>query len=349
MEKQEEKESGILDKTEEYGFLKPSEEDYFNIDYFNENSDIAEAEMKKASVIVGDLDSRTTVLEKNLYRPNLLINSNFKVSELVNQRRQSQYGTGGYIYDMWRLTNGSAGAYWDLTGDIAKVIFSEKGIGGYFLTTQYIENFKNLEGKTITLSIKVKKITGNEEGVVWLTARADEGLVGSESFQLDDNEWHIFSMTFTCPSEISESFRIYTNFSSWSDYEVEYLKLEVGGVATKFVDDDPATKLVKCQRYLQKFDTVQFIRVDMITTKYLYFHIDLSTQMRIKPTLLFGEEGIDWAIATLSNSTLSGFSLTQGSGTNKNSITLVASQTSHGLSDCIIKTITENNFLSAEL
>ncbi len=152
---------------------------------------------------------------------------------------------------MWKLSNGSAGAYWDLTGDIAKVIFSEKGIGGYFLTTQFIENYKNLEGKMLTLSIKSRKITENAEGVVWLTARADEDLAGSKSFQLNDNEWHVFSITFTCPSEISESFRIYTNFSSWSDYEVEYLKLEVGEIATKFVDDDPATKLSKCQRYLE--------------------------------------------------------------------------------------------------
>ncbi len=101
--------------TTNYKLIKPNEEDYYNIEDFNNNSDILDSELKKVS-------DRAEVLEKNLYNPNLLINSNFRVSELINQRGESLYDfenyNGSYIFDMFKMYKpGNGRGDVDLSGE----------------------------------------------------------------------------------------------------------------------------------------------------------------------------------------------------------------------------------------
>ncbi|MFV0520511.1 MAG: hypothetical protein ACK5LY_09610, partial [Lachnospirales bacterium] len=145
--------------SENYGLIKPLDTDYCNIEDFNKNTDIIDIELKKGSegieevkVELGAIKTRVTTLENNLYNPNLLINSNFKVSELINQRGATSYTEVCYCVDMWSKTVGTI----DLTGEYVK-------INSLSRLTTVIENYKELRGKTLTLSVNSRYT--NEIGI----------------------------------------------------------------------------------------------------------------------------------------------------------------------------------------
>ncbi len=297
----------------------------------NRNSDVVDSELNKVS-------DRTTVLEGNLYNPNLLINSNFKVSELVNQRGQTSYGeTSGYIFDMWKkYLNGS----FDLTGEYVKMINST---GNDHRCTQLIENFKDFNGRTVTISARIRSSTNSS-----IRFTINTGVDNTVLYENISSNFEIYSYTMTIsnPTQLA----IHLGLITVGEIEIDYIKFECGSVATKFVDDARATKLLKCQRYLQSFKYFRLYRASSVAVNNLKFNIDLVTQMRTKPTLLFGEETIDWRVTDLAFTVpQSGFVLTMANSYENGAIVLYATKTAHGLSDGIFEPYTSNNYLSAEL
>lgn len=256
--------------------------DYIDIDKISNLGD-------NFSDIIDNISDRTTSLETNLYNPNLLFNSNFKVSNLINQRGQTSYTTNGYTFDMWRLGKSLDGQL-DLTDTKMKFKFNSRVSNGYFNLFQYIENYKELQGKTVTLSVKVKNLTG--EGYMRSNIQTDN--------KPNYNAWYVYkgdvntlTRTVKLPENITDSLfvSVYVN-DSMNDWEIEYIKLEIGENATPFVDDDPATKVAKCQRYLQVYEGASILSTGVITsidninnTFRCVFQLPLSQLLRTIPRI----------------------------------------------------------------
>ncbi len=235
--------------TTNYGLIKPSEEDYYNIEDFNGNIDIVDCELKKVSDVADNINDKIFVLEEALYNPNLLINSNFKSRQLINQREESSYNSKGYCIDMWYITCASSQSFLiDVSLDNLKMSIHENELTNpYVNLLQKIENYNDYVGKTVTLSMKVKGDYGKQVRFGFATSGA-----GNKWFDLT-GDWQMITYTVTISAETSSLNYVVVQLNGNESHsiEIEYVKLENGSVATEFVDDDPATKLSKCQRYLE--------------------------------------------------------------------------------------------------
>ncbi len=290
--------------TTNYGLIKPSENDYYNIEDFNKNSDVIDSEIKRANDRVSDIENRTSnveqrstdlenratdvenkasVLENNLYNPNLLINSNFKTSELVNQRGESYYNAlNAYSIDMWKLISDNNAVGLELSGEYTKMIGSPNIT--YFNMVQIIENMNELYKNKITLSAMVR--ANVEDAYVRIGFTVGGGL---KNYYIKANEWT--KIECTSNSTLGENSCPYLQINGDYELEIQYFKMEVGEIATAFIDDDMATKLAKCQRYLQVFNNktsgyLVLANGECRTDSHVILTMDIP-HMRIAPTLIY--------------------------------------------------------------
>lgn len=249
------------------------------------------------SKIKGHADEVENKLE-NLYNPNLLINSNFKISKLINQRGETNYtyGGNGYKFDQFLLTTSALETQTslDLTGTNVKwlrtVQTSVSDTRSYLF--QRLENSAEFAGKTLTLTVRAKVTAGHTTHLhisngVGAIEDATKAYVGTGEYEV---------MTYTRYIHPEVTF-IHVGISDFTnepfEVEIDYMKLELGEVSTPFVDDDQATKLLKCQRYLQVFKGQDIISLGYIralnTRDTALFNINLINSMRIDaPTLTLG-------------------------------------------------------------
>ena len=184
------------------------------------------------------------------YNANLLINPDFK----INQRGLATYsGISAYSVDHW-FRNSEA------TMNIA-----ENGITLTYSGTsnpsvfQKIENTKLLLGKTLTFSACIDGAVYSCTNILpdafsgTATYFAFARLDGSTSMP-DNSVPHIRMQILTGLNLIC----VLNNVSG-----CEWAKLEIGSTATPYSPPDPATELIKCQRYYQIRSTNNIAAVDM--------------------------------------------------------------------------------------
>ncbi len=272
--------------TENYGLIKPEDTDYYNVEDFNGNADIIDEEMKRGS-------DRTTVLEENLYNPNLLINSNFKVSEIVNQRGESVYNQGGYCIDMWDIRNINVAI--DLTDEYVKMKHINNSIDSIKIIRQRIENYKEFSNRTVTVSAEIVVTNGATASIRLIK---DSSTYYTKSIVGNGNRQKIVHTVNLGDINSSLGLDIILHTGELTDELTIYnAKLEMGEVATPFVDDDPATKLMKCQRYLYKHEGV--ITGYVLNSNTLFVNISFPTTMRNVPILLSTIDEIKDGIKTI--------------------------------------------------
>ncbi len=281
-------------------------------------------------------NNRIGVLEKNIQNPNLLINSNFASVSLVNQRGFTEYThVAGYTIDMWK-TDSAGGTDVKISLEMDCVKLESTGVvsGAFSDFRQLFENVGNIKGKKITTTIDYE---ASANAVYNFYA---DGF--SKGNTIGDGVRKKESFTYTYginPNQVFNIrlFRDLTN--SVGDYiKIYSIKVELGEVATHFVDDDPATKLAKCQRYLQKLDTNVHLRMAAYGPSILYFNtISLPTRMRVVPTFAYQlTEGSDYSVQSTNILLNTGFSLSIGSDGSKD-LFILANKTSHGLVDGSLK------------
>lgn len=183
---------------------------------------------------------------------NLLINPDFK----INQRGQNEYtGTGSeYIVDVWSK---NGGVNIQTLNNGIKIAASNRlsGNGG---VTQTIEG-NSLAGRTVTLSAYIPESTGRSRIILGWLADSVWSWQGTDT--TNTPRTGLLEVTAAISSNASKiTFRIDGVDSRYGDVEgnytvVEWAKLEIGGKATPFIAPDPATELLKCQRYYQVFAT----------------------------------------------------------------------------------------------
>lgn len=271
---------------------------------------------------IGNILGKTTTLENNLYNPNLLINSNFKISELVNQRSQTSYtNKNTYCIDMFKAECNDSTFSVDLTGTYLKLIGSASAT--YLNLIQKIENMGDLFTNKLTLSAMVK--INKDNGYVRI-GFANGG--GQRNYNLPKDEWTLIK--YTSNVTLSATSNPYLQIIGDETLEIKYFKMEVGEIATKFVDDDPATKLAKCQRYLQKIwgsglQTSAFMGWGQsFSSTYANISLDLPTPLRAIPTLTYGGKLI-FEVGGISLNTVTNISL--GGGNSLKNIQVSATTT----------------------
>ena len=172
-----------------------------------------------------------------LSNPNLLLNSNFE----LNTRGLESYDTANdYTVDRWLNRENSLEVIPQTNGGV-KLIRTENAVSSVPMISQSIKGFKDLLGKTVTLSMKVDIDLTN--GGYWF------GLFGGNEERYASTEYGgsgghingtgIKSFTFKLPSTVSYSnlnavIRLNQTNATGEFILVDWIKLEVGTLPTAY-------------------------------------------------------------------------------------------------------------------
>lgn len=219
----------------------------------------------------------------------------------INQRGQTEYtgvGAKTYTIDRWYV---ESGCKIELQSD--GLVFTPNP-NSFCLFAQYVENYKDYIGKTITVSFLVDENTTDGSAVVWLYggvsgAIAITSIVGTG----------VFSTTLTIPANIRSLRVAIQGQNTTGSLKLRAVKLELGPYQTlahqdadgNWVLNDPPPKfgkeLAECQRYqlvlVGPNETWKNLGCGAATsaTK-AYISIPIPVTMRANPEIEFG--GTDW-------------------------------------------------------
>ena len=220
--------------------------------------------------------------------PNLLINGDFR----INQRGGANYTTARkYTADRWINREASLKVTPSSSGGVT--LTKVTATSDVTMLSQTIEDYEPLLGKTVTLSMKLKSnnVTG---GVALALYQANNAYYATSSIgeQLFESTG-LCSLTVTIPSSLSYSllnFVIRFNSDAIVNEacEIEYVKLEIGSVATPFSPRPYAEELSMCQRYYIKpiSGTYQYVASgSCFSTTRAIFALSTPTTMRANPTV----------------------------------------------------------------
>ena len=200
------------------------------------SNDYAECPFKSAVT----LGSVTDEISRAAGGSNLLMNPDFR----INQRGKSEYSTG-YTVDRWYIST-----------DKCKAAPESDGIrltASVALASNTHAFWQNLEfppaGGEYTLSLNVPEVSG-----VWSarirTVNASGDYVDSYYTSLLHKGVNKVSVDLSEGEYISAvSVGINAGTEVGNSVKLAWVKLELGSAATPFVPPDPATELLKCQRY----------------------------------------------------------------------------------------------------
>ena len=288
------------------------------------------------SAHAGNTDIHVTATEKaawnavNYSNPNLLINPDFR----INQRGETSYTAAGYTVDGW-YTNGGA-------VDVTKngVELTNSGTSAVRFRQNSEITHAQLAGRDITLSAGVGGTTYSASGKVHETKPANDiQIVSLNTADADVGIYLNYSPT-------RDMFYAYAYVPAGKSAVLNWVKAEIGSVATLFVTPDPATELAKCQRYLTVLPSGRYGRAVFVGTNAMQFECDLPVTMRIKPTVVSGTFG---TIALNQSSTSQAVTdYTTEILSLKNNLLLLQLSKTNGASDCALFA-TDKILLSAEL
>lgn len=220
--------------------------------------------------------------------PNLLINGDFQ----VNQRQANSYSTSGkYTVDRWIL-RGSGSIAKQTTG--IRLTSLSTDISGVF---QSIEDYSELLGKTVTLSIKLSNVSvdANTKMQIGFGDSTSANAIGIDlGLEQFNPTAEIFSKTITLPASLTNSrLNVYAVFVSDNtisgDYvDIDYIKLEVGNVATKLSPKTYAEELSMCQRYYLRLNNdgnyAIWANGFVYSATKVFLNVSIPTSMRTRPT-----------------------------------------------------------------
>lgn len=186
---------------------------------------------------------------------NLLINPDFA----VNQRGLASYSSSEYTVDRWKIGNAKLTVN---DGFITLENTTEKATANIY---QFFENPAVLSGKTVTLSFDYDLKT---EGA-WISVQAvtNGSWIPSPPVQLTDTGRNVKSTVITLPENLTDlklALVIHsTDSAPFAIVDIYGAKLELGKISTPIIPAEPATELVKCQRYYQIHSTGDITAVDL--------------------------------------------------------------------------------------
>lgn len=266
-------EDGIISWTNDGGKENPPS---VNIKGATGNSGVAEGTVNSNTEGTSDTDGYTQqAVNKIASRPNLLINPDFS----INQRGQASYTGTNYSVDRWRCSYGT-------------ITVLDKGIKHTSANTwqgvyQIIEKPSRLAGKTLTLSANGRASSGGVFRIYIYYQYSGQPRITACTASTESTTDTTISATGIIPSDITDNDRVFVmlyNSLANVDFYCNWVKLEVGSVATTFMPPLIAEELPKCQRYYQalKINGVSFCAT---STNIIYTAVPLTVSMRTAPTL----------------------------------------------------------------
>lgn len=224
-----------------------------------------------------------------LSNPNILINSGFDVWQRGTEFNNLSAVWDYHITDMWALnTIGNS--------CICNISKTDNGIRLQIQNTEYlsvnnrIEDFAKFKNKTVTISAFIRSFSGESVslGIGDDLSRWYPGgvMIYSPGF---------YTATFNVPDTIqglSASVGLNPGKTFSAEFEIDYIKLEFGEVATAYVPDNYAETLTKCQRYYQRKNIYDWVYARFATAYgvgpgHATVQIPLKIPMRITPTVNF--------------------------------------------------------------
>lgn len=173
--------------------------------------------------------------------PNLLINPNFA----INQRGQTEYTSNGYTVDCWKTGSGFVVSVGDGLEVKPQAVLSSN-LAALFQNINYDPLYDS-----ITLSIFAEK--SHDNAYMIIVALDSGGSAVGQSAKVHIEEGKVTSLTYKTIPEGTVKLRVQVTLNSGTQssdsLRIKYAKLESGTSATRFMPPDPATELVKCQRY----------------------------------------------------------------------------------------------------
>lgn len=217
------------------------------------------------------LTSGTANVAKNVFRPNILINSNF----VVNQRGGVTYTSSGYTVDRWNIQ--STSTFVVSPNSSGKIRINNTGSANLFFV-QYIENFAELAGKTLSYVIKVDGVCYTKSETMPETF---VGNLGYASLNVPFGVIYLFNYS-------DNKFAFTVQVNAGQNIQIEYVKLEVGAFSTEYVAKTYSEELKECQRYFFK-TKLYMVFLAQNATKLLGM-INSPNEMRSTPILSYSGE-----------------------------------------------------------
>ncbi len=262
-----------------------------------------------------DASGEQIVGKAQYINPNLLINPDFK----INQRGQSEYGSSSVTVDMWRTDARTRVEVLD-SGNI-RIIATGNYTDGWWALFQFVENLNQID--IYTVSVKVVDISGDSWHMATESDIRTPLVVG------------VNTITDNIPfSGANGKVGLALNGGNAGDYvELEWIKLELGTVATPYVDPDEALELVRCQRYYKELTGL--FPISIMTNDLVYCDIPIG-DMRITPTASFKTDMFNMnkgiRVVNNSGSAITGFEFRVTAVANTNDVEIIATKEGHGLS-----------------
>ena len=223
----------------------------------------------------GSAAAAVTVSASN---PNLLDNSNFA----INQGGGTSWSSVGQTVDRWRKT-ASTGTVTLTTGSNQSLPYQIRLTGGAGIA-QYLER-DFLRNKNYTITVGYAAGTGATN----ITERSYTFRVPDSSNQNYTEEIATDLYVTIYVKQYSSSLHSYIRISddSSSGRYIYYIKLEEGDVATPYEIPDPATELLKCQRYYIKFNGAKLLSGSFNSGgKSAYVLLPIPATMRTTPSIV---------------------------------------------------------------
>ena len=200
--------------------------------------------------------------------PNLLINPDFR----INQRGETAWSIGtthAYFVDRWY----SARTNLSLSDD--GLMLAWNGTDGSDGWIQEKVETKALFGKTVTISVNAN------DKIYTITDTIPETVNASTTKLIEGT-----TMAVSLTNHGGNTFAVVLHSTSTTPSLIRLIKCELGRIATPFVPPDPATELLKCQRYFIRLKNAFGWIGSGFTNKTLArCVIPLPTTMRISPTV----------------------------------------------------------------
>ena len=209
---------------------------------------------------------KTTTEASDISNPNLLINPNFA----INQRAGGSYIVGSlseYTVDRWKLWNGTL-----IRNDDGTITVKSS------TNCSVVQILEDECTEECCASIYVTKISG------YWTLYTESDNIYDGSIDLKEG---LNTVKFTgC-----KTFAIGSRGKNNDSITIKYAKLEKGTNVTQFIEPNPATELLKCQRYYIKYHQVTFIpgtlyvaNLSQSAGAYTPLTKHLPIKMRVDPT-----------------------------------------------------------------
>lgn len=282
----------------------------------------------------------------------------------VNQRGATSYNEGAYSIDRWYNRQ-----YMTASLQSSGLKLALTATGGYPFFSQRIENYQELLGKTVTISMLVSGVSSSFKGIRFSLDSSNS--VGTNSTTLGNTDMDaattpgLYTATFTVPATISHSginaalYQGGTGRAAGDYCVISAVKVELGDTQTLAHQENSVwvlnevpnfeEQLARCQRFAYEFNLLgsQYVYIGTgaaSSTTSMQCPISLPVTMRAKPTVTSS------GTFSVGGQNVTAFTLARFGGAQGTLVSTVASGLTTGAAYSLQTTAgTDSLFLSADL